>query len=147
MTCVAANETGGASRGSILAASRWQSQENIQPLFEEAAYVDGGPQTAWRELFNKGNVERDKKTITDQWWLPAMVVGASRFAMGIDMPVPQHGHGKATIEALHQTPSEPAGYRYREEQFRRALRENFDVVFDLIGGDAQKKKGAVVPPS
>src|SRR5258708_9530493 len=33
---------------------------------------------------------------------------------------------------------------YREEQFEKVLREKVDVVFDLVGGDAQKRSFLVL---
>jgi NADPH:quinone reductase-like Zn-dependent oxidoreductase len=42
------------------------------------------------------------------------------------------------------TPSEPAGLSSREAQFEKVLREQVDVVFDLMGGDTQKRSFLVL---
>jgi NADPH:quinone reductase-like Zn-dependent oxidoreductase len=40
--------------------------------------------------------------------------------------------------------SDQPGYRYREAQFEKVLKEKVDVVFDLVGGDTQKRSFLVL---
>jgi len=56
------------------------------------------------------------------------------------MPVPPSLSPQAATMRHTSTPSEPTQViNYREAQFEKVLREKVDVVFDLIGGDTQKR--------
>src|SRR5262249_28171223 len=61
------------------------------------------------------------------------------------MPVPPSLPPQAATIKRTSTPSEPARViDYREAQFEKALREKVDVVFDLVGGDTQKRSFLVL---
>src|SRR5216683_2274988 len=61
------------------------------------------------------------------------------------MPAPRSLPRQAATMKRTSTPSEPAGLSiYREAQFEEVLREKVDVVFDLVGGDTQKRSFLVL---
>src|SRR6478752_1112175 len=61
------------------------------------------------------------------------------------MPVPPSLPRQAATMRRTSTPSEPAGLSIIERRsFEKVLREKVDVVFDLIGGDTQKRSFLVL---
>jgi NADPH:quinone reductase-like Zn-dependent oxidoreductase len=109
--------------------------------FEEAASVPIASQTAWQGLFTHGHLEKGQ-TILIHGGAGAVGAYAVQFA----------SHAGATVIATASRADE--GYLnsigasrvidYRAAQFEKVLREKVDVVFDLIGGDVQKRSFLVL---
>jgi NADPH:quinone reductase-like Zn-dependent oxidoreductase len=109
--------------------------------FEEAASVPVAAQTAWQGIFTHGHLEEGQTILIHGG---AGAVGAYAVQLAL--------HAGATVIA---TPSgDDAAYLnsigasqvidYRTAQFEKVLREKVDVVFDLIGGDTQKRSFLVL---
>jgi len=104
--------------------------------FEEAASVPVASQTAWQGLFTHGHLEKGQ----------AILIHGGAGAVGA-YAVQLAAHAGATVIATASGDDEAylnsigAGgvIDYREAQFEKVLREKVDVVFDLVGGDAQKR--------
>jgi NADPH:quinone reductase-like Zn-dependent oxidoreductase len=109
--------------------------------FEEAASVPVASQTAWQGLFTHGHLEK-RQTI--------LILGGAG-AVGA-YAVQLASHAGATIiatacgddEAYLKSIGASRVIHYREAQFEKILREKVDVVFDLVGGDAQKRSFLVL---
>jgi NADPH:quinone reductase-like Zn-dependent oxidoreductase len=104
--------------------------------FEEAASVPVASQTAWQGLFTHGHLEKGQ----------TILIHAGAGAVG-SYAVQLAAHAGATVIATAS--GDDSAYvksigasrviDYREEQFEKVLREKVDVVFDLVGGDTQKR--------
>src|SRR6266480_3898530 len=109
--------------------------------FEEAASVPVAAQTAWQGIFTHGHLEK-KQTI---------LIHAGAGAVGA-YAVQLAAHAGATViatasgddEAYLNSIGASRVIDYREEQFEKVLREKVDVVFDLVGGDTQKRSFLVL---
>src|SRR6266446_8027216 len=109
--------------------------------FEEAASVPVASQTAWQGLFTYGHLEKGQ-TILIHGGAGAVAAYAVQLA----------SHAGATVIATAS--GDDATYLnsigasrvidYREEQFEKVLREKVDVVFDLVGGETQKRSFLVL---
>jgi NADPH:quinone reductase-like Zn-dependent oxidoreductase len=109
--------------------------------FEEAASVPVAAQTAWQGIFTEGHLEKGQTILIHGG---AGAVGAYAVQLA--------SHAGATVIATASGDDE--GYvksigasrviDYRKEQFEKVLREKVDVVFDLVGGDAQKRSFLVL---
>ena len=104
--------------------------------FEEAASVPVASQTAWQGLFTHGHLEKGQTILIHGG---AGAVGAYAVQLA--------SHAGATVIATASGDDGPylnsigasRVIDYREAQFEKVLREKVDVVFDLIGGDTQKR--------
>ncbi len=109
--------------------------------FEEAASVPVAAQTAWQGIFTHGHLEKGQTILIHGG---AGAVGAYAVQLA--------SHAGATVIATARGDDEAylnsigAGQvvDYREAQFEKVLREKVDVVFDLIGGDTQKRSFLVL---
>src|SRR6266702_472704 len=109
--------------------------------FEEAASVPVASQTAWQGIFTHGHLEK-KQTI---------LIHAGAGAVGA-YAVQLAAHAGATViatvsgddEAYVKSIGASRVIDYREEQFEKVLREKVDVVFDLVGGETQKRSFLVL---
>src|SRR6266699_666822 len=109
--------------------------------FEEAASVPVAAQTAWQGLFTQGHLEKGQTILIHGG---AGAVGA--YAVQLE------SHAGATViatasgddEAYLNSIGASRVLDYREAQFEKILREKVDVVFDLVGGDAQKRSFLVL---
>jgi NADPH:quinone reductase-like Zn-dependent oxidoreductase len=109
--------------------------------FEEAASVPVAAQTAWEGIFTHGHLEKGQTILIHGG---AGAVGAYAVQLA--------SHAGATVIATASVGD--AAYLnsigasraidYREAQFEKVLREKVDVVFDLIGGDTQKRSFLVL---
>jgi NADPH:quinone reductase-like Zn-dependent oxidoreductase len=109
--------------------------------FEEAASVPVAAETAWQGLFTHGHLKKGQ----------AILVHGGAGAVGA-YAVQLASHAGATVIATASGDDE--GYLnsigasqvidYREAQFEKVLREKVDVVFDMIGGDTQKRSFLVL---
>jgi NADPH:quinone reductase-like Zn-dependent oxidoreductase len=136
-----ANGTGGAYAEylAVKAAALARKPSNLS--FEEAASVPVAAETAWEGLFTHGHLEKGQTILIHGG---AGAVGAYAVQLA--------SHAGATVIATASGDDE--GYvksigasrviNYREAQFEKVLREKVDVVFDLIGGDTQKRSFLVL---
>ena len=132
----AANETGGtyAEYLAVKPAAIARKPSNLS--FEDAASVPVASQTAWQGLFTHAHLEKGQTILIHGG---AGAVGAYAVQLA--------SHAGATIIATASRDDEAylksigASWviDYRKEQFEKVLREKVDVVFDLVGGDAQKR--------
>ena len=97
-------------------------------------------QTAWHGLFTHGHLEKGQTILIHGG---AGAVGAYAVQLA--------SHAGATVivtasddEAYLKSIGASRVIHYREEQFEKILREKVDVVFDLVGGDAQKRSFLVL---
>jgi NADPH:quinone reductase-like Zn-dependent oxidoreductase len=109
--------------------------------FEEAASVPVAAQTAWQGLFTHGHLEKGQTILIHGG---AGAVGAYAVQLA--------SHAGATViatasggdEAYLTSIGASRVIDYRKEQFENVLQEKVDVVFDVIGGDTQKRSFLVL---
>jgi NADPH:quinone reductase-like Zn-dependent oxidoreductase len=109
--------------------------------FEEAASVPVASQTAWQGLFTHGHLEKGQ-TILIHGGAGAVGAYAVQLAshVGATVIATASGDDKPYLESIGASRI----IDYREAQFDKVLREKVDVVFDLIGGDTQKRSFLVL---
>ena len=109
--------------------------------FEEAASVPVASQTAWQGLFTHGRLEKGQ-TILIHGGAGAVGGYAVQFAShaGATVIATASGDDSAYLNSIGAT----RVIDYREAQFEKALQEKVDLVFDLIGGDTQKRSFLVL---
>src|ERR1700726_4180991 len=109
--------------------------------FEEAASVPVASQTAWQGIFTHGHLEKGQTILIHGG---AGAVGAYAVQLA--------SHAGATVIATASGDDEAylisigasRVIDYREAQFEKVLRDKVDVVFDLVGGDTQKRSFLVL---
>jgi len=109
--------------------------------FEEAASVPVAAQTAWHGIFTHGHLEKEQTILIHGG---AGAVGAYAVQLA--------SHAGATVIATASGGDETyltsigasRVIDYRKAQFEKVLREKVDVVFDLVGGDTQKRSFLVL---
>jgi len=109
--------------------------------FEEAASVPVAAQTAWQGLFTHGHLEKGQ----------AILIHAGAGAVGA-YAVQLASHAGATViatargddEAYVKSIGASRVIDYREAQFEKVLGEKVDMVFDLVGGNTQKRSFLVL---
>src|SRR5260370_9626342 len=132
----AANETGGAY-AEYLAVKPGAIARNPSNLsFEEAASVPVASQTAWQGLFTHGHLKKGQ-TILILGGAGAVGAYAVQLAshVGATVIATASGDDEAYLNSLGAS----RVLDYRKTQFETALQEKVDVVFDLVGGDTQKR--------
>src|SRR5882757_9436111 len=109
--------------------------------FEEAASVPVASQTAWQGIFTHGHLEKGQ-TILIHGGAGAVGAYAVQLAShaGATVIATASGDDQAYLNSIGAS----RVINYREEQFDKVLREKVDVVFDLVGGDAQKRSFLVL---
>jgi NADPH:quinone reductase-like Zn-dependent oxidoreductase len=109
--------------------------------FEEAASVPVAAQTAWQGIFTHGHLEKGQ-TILIHGGAGAVGAYAVQLASHADATViaTASGDDEAYLNSLGASQV----INYRETQFEKVLQEKVDVVFDLIGGDTQKRSFVVL---
>jgi NADPH:quinone reductase-like Zn-dependent oxidoreductase len=109
--------------------------------FEEAASVPVASQTAWQGLFTHGRLEKGQ-TILIHGGAGAVGAYAVQLAShaGATVIATANGGDEAYLNSIGAS----RVIDYREAQFEKVLRENVDVVFDLIGGNTQKRSFLVL---
>src|SRR5271154_5488658 len=109
--------------------------------FEEAASVPVASETAWQGIFTHGHLEKGK-TILIHGGAGAVGAYAVQLASHAGAPVivTASGDDAAYLNSIGAS----RVIDYREAQFEKVLREKVDVVFDLVGGDAQKRSFLVL---
>jgi NADPH:quinone reductase-like Zn-dependent oxidoreductase len=109
--------------------------------FEEAASVPVAAQTAWQGIFTHGHLEKGQTIL-----IHGGAGGVGAYAVQLA------SHAGATViatasgddEAYLQSIGASRVLDYRKTQFETALQEKVDVVFDLVGGDTQKRSFLVL---
>ena len=109
--------------------------------FEEAASVPVSAQTAWQGLFTHGHLEKGQ-TILIHGGAGAVGAYAVQLAShaGATVIATASGKNEAYLNSLGAT----RVIDYREAQFEKVLQEKVDLVFDLVGGDLQKRSFLVL---
>lgn len=109
--------------------------------FEEAASVPVASQTAWQGIFTHGHLEKGQ-TILIHGGAGAVGAYAVQLAShaGATVIATASGEDEAYLNSIGAS----RVIDYREAQFEKVLREKVDVVFDLIGGDTQKRSFLVL---
>src|SRR6516225_1342538 len=109
--------------------------------FEEAASVPVASQTAWQGLFTHGHLEKGQ----------TILIHGGAGAVGA-YAVQSASHAGATViatasgddEAYLKSIGASRVIDYRGAQFEKVLQEKVDLVFDLVGGDTQKRSFLVL---
>jgi NADPH:quinone reductase-like Zn-dependent oxidoreductase len=137
----AANETGGAYAEYLAVKATAIARKPSNLSFEEAASVPVASQTAWQGLFTHGHLEKGQ-TILIHGGAGAVGAYAVQLAShaGDTVIATASGDDEAYLNSIGAS----RVLDYREAQFEKILREKVDVVFDLVGGDAQKRSFLVL---
>jgi NADPH:quinone reductase-like Zn-dependent oxidoreductase len=110
--------------------------------FDEAASVPVASQTAWQGIFSHGHLEKGQ-TILIHGGAGAVGAYAVQLAShaGATVIVTASGADEAYLHSVGAS----RVINYREAQFEKVLKEEkVDVVFDLVGGDTQKRSFLVL---
>ena len=109
--------------------------------FEEAASVPVASQTALEGIFTHGHLEKGQ-TILIHGGAGAVGAYAVQLAShaGARVIATASGDDEAYVKSIGAS----RVINYREARFEQVLREKVDVVFDLIGGDTQKRSFLVL---
>ena len=109
--------------------------------FEEAASVPVASQTAWQGIFTHGHLEKGQ-TILIHGGAGAVGAYAVQLAShaGANVIATASGDDKAYLNSIGASQV----IDYQGAQFEKVLPEKVDVVFDLIGGDTQKRSFVVL---
>jgi len=109
--------------------------------FEEAASVPVASQTAWQGIFTHGHLEKGQTILIHGG---AGAVGAYAVQLASHAGATVIATASGDDEAYLNSIGASRVIDYREEQFEKVLREKVDVVFDLVGGDTQKRSFLVL---
>jgi NADPH:quinone reductase-like Zn-dependent oxidoreductase len=109
--------------------------------FEEAASVPVAAQTAWEAIFTHGHLEKGQTILihAGAGAVGAYAVQLASYA-GATVIATASGDDEAYLKSIGAS----RVINYHETQFEAVLREKVDVVFDLIGGDTQKRSFLVL---
>jgi len=109
--------------------------------FEEAASVPVAAQTALEGIFTHGHLEKGQTILIHGG---AGAVGAYAVQLASHAGATVIATASADDEAYLNSIGASRVIDYREAQFEKVLREKVDVVFDLVGGDTQKRSFLVL---
>jgi NADPH:quinone reductase-like Zn-dependent oxidoreductase len=137
----AANEAGGAYAEYQAVKPALIAKKPSNLSFEEAASVPVAAQTAWQGIFTHGHVERGQTILVHGG---AGAVGAYAVQLASHAGATVIATASGDDEAYLKSIGASRVLDYRVEQFEKVLREKVDVVFDLVGGDAQKRSFLVL---
>src|SRR5881397_1341518 len=104
--------------------------------FEEAASVPVASQTAWQGIFTHGHLEKGQTILVHGG---AGAVGAYAVQLASHAGATVIATASGDDEAYLKSIGASRVIDYREAQFENLLRDKVDVVFDLVGGDTQKR--------
>jgi len=109
--------------------------------FEEAASVPVAAETAWQGLFTHGHLEKGQ-TILIHGGAGAVGAYAVQLAShaGATVIATASGDDEAYLKSLGASQV----IDYRKVQFEKVLREKVNVIFDMIGGDTQRRSFLVL---
>jgi NADPH:quinone reductase-like Zn-dependent oxidoreductase len=137
----AANETGGAYAEYLAVKATAIARKPSNLSFEEAASVPVASQTAWQGLFTRGHLEKGQTILIHGG---AGAVGAYAVQLASHAGAIVIATASGDDEVYLKSIGASRVINYREAQFEKVLREKVDVVFDLVGGDAQKRSFLVL---
>ncbi len=137
----AANETGGAYAEYLAVKPAAIARKPSNLSFEQAASVPVASQTAWQGLFTHGRLEKGQTILIHAG---AGAVGAYAVQLASHACATVIATARGDDEAYLKSIGASRVIDYREAQFEKVLREKVDVVFDLIGGDTQKRSFLVL---
>src|ERR1700731_854737 len=137
----AANETGGAYAEYLAVKPAAIARKPSNLSFEEAASVPVASQTAWQGLFTHGHLEKGQTILIHGG---AGAVGAYAVQLSSHAGATVIATASGDDEAYLKSIGASQVIDYRKAQFEKILREKVDVVFDLVGGDAQKRSFLVL---
>src|SRR5260221_14249906 len=109
--------------------------------FEEAASVPVASQTAWQGIFTHGHLEKGQAILIHGG---AGAVGAYAAQLASHSGATVIATASGDDEAYLKSIGASRVINYREAQFEKVLPDKVDVVFDLIGGDTQKRSFLVL---
>jgi NADPH:quinone reductase-like Zn-dependent oxidoreductase len=109
--------------------------------FEEAASVPVAAQTAWQGLFTHGHLEKGQAVLIHGG---AGAVGAYAVQLALRAGATVIATASSDDETYLKSIGASRVIDYREAPFEKVLREKVDVVFDLVGGDVQKRSFIVL---
>src|SRR5258705_496066 len=109
--------------------------------FEEAASVPVASETAWEGIFTHGHLEKGQTILIHGG---AGAVGAYAVQLASHAGATVIATASGDDEAYLNSVGASRVIDYREAQFEKVLREKVDVVFDLVGGDTQKRSFLVL---
>ena len=109
--------------------------------FEEAASVPVAAQTAWEGIFTHGHLEKGQTILIHGG---AGAVGAYAVQLASNAGATVIATASRDDEAYLKSIGASRVIDYRKAPFEKALREKVDVVFDLTGGDTQKRSFLVL---
>src|SRR5205807_3081546 len=109
--------------------------------FEQAASVPVASQTAWQGLFTHGHLEKGQTILIHGG---AGAVGAYAVQLASHAGATVIATASGDDEAYLNSIGASRVIDYRETQFETVLQEKVDVVFDLVGGDTQKRSFLVL---
>src|SRR6201988_5280061 len=109
--------------------------------FEEAASVPVASQTAWEGIFTHGHLEKGQTILIHGG---AGAVGAYAVQLAAHAGATVIATATGDDEAYVKSIGASRVIDYRKTQFEKVLREKVDMVFDLVGGDTQKRSFLVL---
>jgi NADPH:quinone reductase-like Zn-dependent oxidoreductase len=109
--------------------------------YEEAASVPVASQTAWQGLFTHGRLEKGQTILIHAG---AGAVGAYAVQLASHAGATVIATARGDDEAYVKSIGASRVINYHQAQFETVLREKVDVVFDLVGGDTQKRSFLVL---
>jgi NADPH:quinone reductase-like Zn-dependent oxidoreductase len=131
-----ANGTGGAYAEYLAVKAAVIARKPSNISFEEAASVPVASQTAWHGIFTHGHLEKGQTILIHGG---AGAVGAYAVQLASHAGATVIATARGDDEAYLNSIGASRVIDYREAQFEKVLREKVDVVFDLVGGDTQKR--------
>ena len=136
-----ANEVGGAYAEYLAVKAGVIARKPSNLSFEEAASVPVAAQTAWQGIFSHGHLEKGQTILIHGG---AGAVGAYAVQLASHAGATVIATASGDDEAYLNSIGASRVIDYRKAQFEKVLREKVDVVFDLIGGDTQKRSFLVL---
>src|SRR5258708_15700649 len=109
--------------------------------FEEAASVLVAAQTPWQGIFTHGHLEKGQTILIHGG---AGAVGAYAVQLASHAGATVIATARGDDEAYLKSIGASRVIDYRDTQFEKVLREKVDVVFDLVGGETQKRSFLVL---
>src|SRR5258708_29506125 len=109
--------------------------------YEDAASVPVASQTAWQGMFTHGHLEKGQTILVHGG---AGAVGAYAVQLASHAGATVIATASGDDEAYLKSIGASRVIDYRESQFEKVLKEKVDVVFDLVGGETQKRSFLVL---
>jgi NADPH:quinone reductase-like Zn-dependent oxidoreductase len=136
-----ANGTGGAYAEYLAVKPAVIARKPFSLSFEEAASVPVAAQTAWQGIFTHGHLEKGQTILIHGG---AGAVGAYAVQLASHAGATVIATASGDDEAYLKSIGASLVLDYRKTQFETVLQEKVDVVFDLVGGDTQKRSFLVL---